>query len=30
MCGRFQASRSPAEIARWFKTTGPVGRGGEG
>jgi putative SOS response-associated peptidase YedK len=28
MCGRFQASRSPAEIARWFKTTGPWGRGG--
>src|SRR6185437_14394062 len=24
MCGRFQASRSPAEIARWFKTTGPL------
>jgi hypothetical protein len=24
MCGRFQASSSPAEIARWFKTTGPA------
>jgi putative SOS response-associated peptidase YedK len=24
MCGRFQASRSPAEVARWFKTTGPL------
>src|SRR5258708_359317 len=24
MCGRFQASSSPAELARWFKTTGPV------
>jgi putative SOS response-associated peptidase YedK len=23
MCGRFQASSSPAELARWFKTTGP-------
>jgi putative SOS response-associated peptidase YedK len=22
MCGRFQASRSAAEVARWFKTTG--------
>jgi putative SOS response-associated peptidase YedK len=22
MCGRFQASSSPAELARWFKTTG--------
>jgi putative SOS response-associated peptidase YedK len=24
MCGRFQASRSAAEVARWFKTTGPL------
>src|SRR5260370_36135715 len=24
MCGRFQASSSPAELARWFRTTGPV------
>ena len=24
MCGRFQASRSPGEVARWFKTTGPL------
>src|SRR5260221_14792102 len=24
MCGRFQASSSPAELARWFNTTGPV------
>jgi putative SOS response-associated peptidase YedK len=24
MCGRFQASSSPAELARWFKTTGAV------
>src|SRR6266478_1747221 len=24
MCGRFQASSSPAELARWFKTTGPA------
>ncbi len=24
MCGRFQASRAPAEVARWFKTTGPL------
>jgi putative SOS response-associated peptidase YedK len=24
MCGRFQASSSPAELARWFKTTGRV------
>jgi putative SOS response-associated peptidase YedK len=24
MCGRFQASSSPAELARWFETTGPV------
>jgi len=24
MCGRFQASSSPAELARWFKTTGPL------
>jgi putative SOS response-associated peptidase YedK len=24
MCGRFQASNSPAELARWFKTTGPL------
>jgi putative SOS response-associated peptidase YedK len=24
MCGRFQASRSAEEIARWFKTTGPL------
>jgi putative SOS response-associated peptidase YedK len=24
MCGRFQASSSPAELARWFKTTGPI------
>jgi putative SOS response-associated peptidase YedK len=23
MCGRYQASSSPAELARWFKTTGP-------
>jgi len=23
MCGRFQASRAPAEVARWFKTIGP-------
>ena len=23
-CGRFQASTSPAELARWFKTTGPL------
>jgi putative SOS response-associated peptidase YedK len=22
MCGRFQASSSPAELAHWFKTTG--------
>jgi putative SOS response-associated peptidase YedK len=24
MCGRFQASSSPAELARWFKTIGPL------
>ena len=24
MCGRLQASCSPAELARWFKTTRPV------
>jgi putative SOS response-associated peptidase YedK len=24
MCGRFQASSSPAELARWFGTTGPA------
>jgi len=24
MCGRFQASRSAEEVARWFKTTGPL------
>jgi putative SOS response-associated peptidase YedK len=24
MCGRFQASSAPAELARWFKTTGPL------
>jgi putative SOS response-associated peptidase YedK len=24
MCGRFQASSSPAELARWFKTAGPI------
>src|SRR5258707_2139788 len=24
MCGRFQASRPPAEVARWFETTEPV------
>ena len=24
MCGRFQATTSPAELARWFKTTGPL------
>src|SRR5260221_4726640 len=24
MCGRFQASSSPAELARWFKASGPV------
>jgi putative SOS response-associated peptidase YedK len=24
MCGRFHASTSPAELARWFKTIGPV------
>jgi putative SOS response-associated peptidase YedK len=24
MCGRFQASSSPAELVRWFETTGPV------
>jgi putative SOS response-associated peptidase YedK len=24
MCGRFQASRSPAEVARWFNTAGPI------
>lgn len=24
MCGRFRASSSPAELARWFKTTGPL------
>jgi putative SOS response-associated peptidase YedK len=24
MCGRFQASSSPAELARWFKTAGPA------
>ncbi len=24
MCGRFQPSSSAAEIARWFKTTGPA------
>ena len=24
MCGRFQASRAPAEVARWFKTAGPL------
>jgi putative SOS response-associated peptidase YedK len=24
MCGRFQASSSPAELGRWFRTTGPV------
>jgi putative SOS response-associated peptidase YedK len=24
MCGRFQASSSPAELARWFKTSGPL------
>ena len=24
MCGRFQASTSAAEIARWFNTAGPV------
>jgi putative SOS response-associated peptidase YedK len=24
MCGRFQASRSAEEVARWFETTGPL------
>jgi len=24
MCGRFQSTTSPAELARWFKTTGPA------
>src|SRR5258708_16060228 len=24
MCGRFQASSSPAKLARWFNATGPV------
>jgi putative SOS response-associated peptidase YedK len=24
MCGRFQASSSQAELARWFNTGGPV------
>jgi len=24
MCGRFQASTSSAEVARFFKTTGPL------
>src|ERR1700757_3605515 len=24
MCGRFQASRSAEEVARWCKTTGPL------
>jgi hypothetical protein len=24
MCGRFQASTSAAEVARWFKTSGPL------
>jgi SOS response associated peptidase (SRAP) len=24
MCGRFHASRSAAEVARWFKTSGPL------
>jgi putative SOS response-associated peptidase YedK len=24
MCGRFLASKSPEEVARWFKATGPI------
>jgi len=24
MCERFQASRAPAEVARWFMTAGPL------
>lgn len=24
MCGRFQATRTPDEVARWFKTVGPL------
>jgi putative SOS response-associated peptidase YedK len=24
MCGRVQTSRSAEEVARWFKTTGPL------
>src|SRR5713101_6172145 len=24
MCGRFQASGSPADVARWFKPTSPL------